>query len=575
MPIGGSGGAFTGAFQGQGNTISNLTMTPTDSNANNIGLFALNFGTIQNLHLTNVSVTANPNIGLSGQSVGTLAGQNYGTINNVTIEGISSVNGGTIAGVIAGGLVGQNWLQTITQSRANVNVTLGNGLPCNDASCSNGINYAGGLVGLNAASITQSSASGNVTGGANSNVGGLVGVNSGSGAAVSVSVTSSYATGNVTGTGAGMLIGGLVGMNWVASIANSYATGAVNGGGGSNNVGGLAGFNGSTVTASYATGAVSGNGTVGGLVGGNYNAVDVNGNLITVATISGPAWNVSPTACSAGNTCYSGIVTVGSGATGGGLVGSNQGSITNAFAIANVTGAAGAAGTISNNNGNSTKLGGLVGGNEGQITNSLASGTVGSLTTANLGVGGLVGGNNGTISGSFANVVVSAGDNSIAGGLVGTNGTGSNSGCNGCDNTGTITHSIAYGSVTAGASSIAGGLVGVTAGANGGLGGGSVSNTTAYGAVTAGSNSFVGGLVGVAASTISASSALNTFAASTGSNSIIGGLVGFNAGSVTTSSSTTPVSGVGSSFVGGLIGINVGTVTQSKVDFGRLRYRQQ
>ena len=572
VPIG-TNLAFNGIFDGQyvngvGPAISNLTIAPTDSNANNIGLFALNFGTIQNLHLTNVSVTANPNVGLSGQSVGALAGQNYGTISNVAVDGTSSINGGTIAGIIAGGLVGQNG-QTITQSRAGVSVTLGNGLTCTQTGCDSGVNDGGGLVGLNYGSIDHSSASGYVSGGANNFLGGLAGWNAGGGSSV-VSITSSFATGNVASSGPGGAIGGLVGQNWLGSVTNSYATGAVNSGSGSStsysSVGGLVGFNAGNVNQSYATGPVTAgsNSTAGGLVGGNYNATDVNGNLIAVATISGPAWNMVPTSCGAGNTCYAGIVTVGSGATGGGLVGSNQGSITNAFAIANVTGAAGS-GTISQHQ-NSTTLGGLVGRNSGQIINSFATGAVGSLTTAALQVGGLVGSNQGTISGSFANAVVSAGDNSAAGGLAGSNGTNSNSGCNGCDNTATITNSNARGNVTAGASSIAGGLVGVTAGANGSLGGGSISNTTAYGAVAAGSNSFVGGLAGVAASTISSSSAQNTLVASTGSNSIVGGLVGFNAGLVTTSSSTTPVSGVGNSFIGGFIGINVGTVTQSTVD---------
>src|SRR5262249_5602069 len=157
------------------------------------------------------------------------------------------------------------------------------------------------------------------------------------------------------------------------------------------------------------------------------------------------------------------------------------------------------AGTGTISNGNQTTLGGLVGKNTGQITNSFAASTVGSPATPALQVGGLVGSNNGIISGSFASGTVSAGNNSVAGGLVGSNQPNNNPGCNGCpvgvghDNTATITNSNVFGDVAVGVSSIAGGLAGFAGGADGSLGGGSVSNTTAHGAVTAGNNSFVGG----------------------------------------------------------------------------------
>ena len=90
------------------------------------------------------------------------------------------------------------------------------------------------------------------------NVGGLVGSNSGT-------VSNSYATGSVSGTTS---IGGLVGSNY-GTISNSYATGSVSG---TTNVGGLVGINnyGGKVSNSYATGSVSGTTNVGGLVGNAY-----------------------------------------------------------------------------------------------------------------------------------------------------------------------------------------------------------------------------------------------------------------------------------------------------------------
>jgi sugar fermentation stimulation protein len=88
-------------------------------------------------------------------------------------------------------------------------------------------------------------------------------------------VTSSYATGNVTGTGTDPgEAGGLVGTNGKSGTSDggeirySYATGTVSG---QNSVGGLVGYNNenATVLNSHATGAVSGGNYVGGLVGVN------------------------------------------------------------------------------------------------------------------------------------------------------------------------------------------------------------------------------------------------------------------------------------------------------------------
>jgi hypothetical protein len=106
-------------------------------------------------------------------------------------------------------------------------------------------------------------------------VGGLAGSNEGT-------ITNSYATGNISGsntenTSEGGHIGGLVGLN-DGTISNSYATGSVTGGiydddSYGNNIGGLVGYNGNygSISSSYATGKVSsGPGVfVGGLVGQN------------------------------------------------------------------------------------------------------------------------------------------------------------------------------------------------------------------------------------------------------------------------------------------------------------------
>jgi len=226
---------------------------------------------------------------------------------------------------------------------------------------------------------------------------------------------------------------------------------------------------------------------------------------------------------------------VGSNGLGGGLVGSNSGTITNAFATGDVTGAVGTNGF--------TTLGGLAAVNLGSISNSFASGDVGSPTIANLQAGGLIGSNSGTIVSSVARGNVQTGDGSIAGGLVASNSV-----------SGTITSSQA--SVTVASASVAGGLVGDSAG--------TITGSTASGAVSStGANSTVGGLVGDSTGTITDSTASGAVS-STGANSTAGGLVGTNVGNISDSTASGAVTSTGAnSTVGGLVGANVGNIADS------------
>ena len=75
-----------------------------------------------------------------------------------------------------------------------------------------------GSLGVSGRTITNSYATGSVTGGGS--VGGLVGY-SNSNSSSSSSITNSYATGSVTGT---IYVGGLLGYHWGCDITNSYAT---------------------------------------------------------------------------------------------------------------------------------------------------------------------------------------------------------------------------------------------------------------------------------------------------------------------------------------------------------------
>ena len=155
----------------------------------------------------------------------------------------------------------------VTTANASIrNVGLVNNLSDYTGS-SNGLNYVGGLVGLQNGSITGSYATGNADGGDGDQdyVGGLVGRQQFG------NIRASYATGNADGgDGTSDSVGGLVGSQNNGNITASYATGDADGGAGAFDlVGGLVGFqNGGSITGSYATGNADGGDGVGDNVGG-------------------------------------------------------------------------------------------------------------------------------------------------------------------------------------------------------------------------------------------------------------------------------------------------------------------
>jgi hypothetical protein len=229
---------FTGSFDGQNHTISNLSINRLYDDY--VGLFGAigAGGEVKNVGVINVNITG------SGNKVGGLVGDNYGTVSN-------SYSTGKVSGKkMVGGLVGKNKNGTVSNSYSTVNVTGGR--------------YVGGLVGENEnGNISNSNSTGNVTG---SLGGGLVGYNSNG------NISNSYSTGNVSG---GQSVGGLVGRNWNGNISNSYSTGNVSG---KYTVGGLVGQNDdeSIISNSYSTGNVSGGSYVGSLVGDNDESIISN-----------------------------------------------------------------------------------------------------------------------------------------------------------------------------------------------------------------------------------------------------------------------------------------------------------
>ncbi len=222
-PIPEFGGAV---FEGLGNTISNLIINGegfigTIENGSSVPI-------VRDLGLLSVNVSfANPS-----QNDGALAGQNSGLIEYSYATGQVSASGRF---AFAGGLVGGS-IGTIQSSYADVAV-----------SGTSQVSAVGGLVGLNEGIcspcqglISQSYATGKVTGGDGMMVGGLVGENLGG------AITSSYAKGKAT-VGNNGFVGGLIGGNIDNPVdqshpivSGSYSTGAVSGGTGAD-VGGLIG----------------------------------------------------------------------------------------------------------------------------------------------------------------------------------------------------------------------------------------------------------------------------------------------------------------------------------------------
>ena len=226
--------AYTGTFDGNGKTITGLTVTGSYKYAGLFGDIDEN-GTVKNVVLEGVQITSDNSSGYAGG----VAGDSWGTIENCSVSG--SVSGTTFAG----GVVGSQWGGSITG--------------CNSSATVKGVTYAGGIAGStnSGATLTACYATGDVTLVSNDigtcYAGGVVG-NNGS----SSTLKACYAWGSVTGSGSGTVyVGGVTGSNDLGTLTACYhAKGTVSGPGGA--TGGVAGrnfkdsmFGGGIITACY------------------------------------------------------------------------------------------------------------------------------------------------------------------------------------------------------------------------------------------------------------------------------------------------------------------------------------
>ena len=498
------------------------------------GLVGYAFAQSATTAITNSSAAGNVS---GGQYVGGLVGIAYDTqiVRGTATGNVSASSDST---VYAGGLVG-NFLDyyysghQISNSSAAGNVFV-------DASGSR----TGGLVGqFSAASITASTASGNVTGrdslNANSTshqLGGLVGVFSGT------SISDSAASGNV---GSSYYAGGLVGnYSGTSPLTNSSATGKVTG---TQYVGGLVAYQQSVgITNGFASGEVTSTSTggyAGGLVG--YANVYAAGNLAGIND-SRATGNVS------------------GGSRTGGLVGYMDDYNSTAGTVSGITNSR-ASGNVSASGSTSSVAGGLVGqynGGYANVTNGISNSSASGKVEASQQAGGLVGYHNsyGGVRDSFATGNVlglgSSSDKSL-GGLVGEFQTS-----NTAAGTGLLTRSYATGSVslssslsfTSNTDVYAGGLVGTLRGSSASAT--ALTDSYATGAVTITAanlgNLRAGGLVGQAVGSIARTYSTGAVSATGGNARAVGGLVALRNGSSTVTSSywATDTSGQAASFGG-------------------------
>lgn len=261
--------SFTGSYNGNGFTISNITVNRPSSD--NIGLF----GYTRNASIQKLALVDSKIAGYSyvGALIGRMSG---GSLTNSYSQGNASV---TSSWSYTGGLVGYA-TGSITNSYSQGQVT------------SSSI-YVGGVVGATRELvISKSYSSSTVTG--SSSVGGLVGWST-----FETNISNTYASGDVkstvTNSSSFSYTGGLVGnVSSAIPIVNSYSVSKVTAIG--LQVGGLVGYTAETVTNSFYDSETSGRSDTGKGVPKTTAEMKTQSTFTTWDfTASTGVWNINPT----------------------------------------------------------------------------------------------------------------------------------------------------------------------------------------------------------------------------------------------------------------------------------------
>ena len=273
-PFNGIGSAdqpFTGMFDGQGHTISHVTVNAPEGE--NVGFFnAIKGATIRDLKLVDVEITGKTNVGgLVGSARVQLDSSDLSK-NVANLIGGCSVSGTVTGTKNVGGLVGLNEGKTDPQTLFSIASAVDK---CAASVTVNGKEKTGGLVGKNGGTITKSSSGGTVKG--DTTTGGLAGDSSGD-------IYDSHTSCTVAGSSH---TGGFVGFS-DGAVKNCYSIGGVSG---TDYTGGFAGVI-SRAENVVSAGQVTIIGTPtqgynGGFAGKLYGMVAGLDNQITVKNASG------------------------------------------------------------------------------------------------------------------------------------------------------------------------------------------------------------------------------------------------------------------------------------------------
>lgn len=274
--------------------------------------------------------------------VGGVIGKNEVAITGTAEESVGIVNSGTVIALAggAGGIIGENSAKITHVIMTNEGEVHGNA----SADGSREENGTGGIIGVNGseAAITNSSlmnrVNGNVSGVAN--VGGIIGINHGV-ITGSRDDNNNYYKYQIYNNG--------------TIQAGSYDAGTITAYAGEN-IGGLLGNNIGTLTAGYNTGVVKAgqSSNVGGIAGANSGKLDQVFNSVVTVTKTATGETDAE-----GRKLYKYTYTDGGAISGknnvGGIVGSNTGTLSNAYSTTAVEG--------------TSSVANIVGSNAGQVSN--------------------------------------------------------------------------------------------------------------------------------------------------------------------------------------------------------------
>ena len=346
LPIGISGTSFSGYFDGNGYTISNLYINrPTTNNVGFIGYFTGDSKYLKNLNITNANIIGQENVGI-------LIG--YFTCDHMEtgLEISDCISSGNITGSIStGGIIGNSRRGSITRCSSTADIVGGQNV--------------GGIIGQGGekysslslrVTITYPSYRGTITA-----TGDTIGMIAGYGACITVTDTNiSTATLNASPTSSN--VGGICGYAYISDFTRCTCSINISG---YNCVGGIVGNEQGDGTTSYCvtTGNISGNSSVGGICGNVGHAYSVlryyttitqcksTGNITATTSNAGGIFGAGRTYLSHSYSTSSVTCPTSCGGAGGTLT---QGSITKCYSTGLITGTTNAKGFLGVNSGGSS-----------------------------------------------------------------------------------------------------------------------------------------------------------------------------------------------------------------------------